>query len=56
MALANHVLWSKEIEIIALVLLNFWYKMILQKVENDVPVVSRNNESEVTEKKDHDFG
>ena len=48
MALINHVLCSKEIKIIALVLLHFGNKVILEKVENDVPVVVRNNESEVT--------
>ena len=48
MALVNHVLYSKEIKIIALVLLHFWNKAMLEKVENDVPVVLRNNESEVT--------
>ena len=48
MALVNHVLCSKEIKIIALVLLHFWNKAMLEKVENDVPVVLRNNESEVT--------
>ena len=47
MALVNHVLCSKEIKIIALVL----NKAVLEKVEKDVPVVSRNNESEVTWKK-----
>ena len=48
MALFNHVLCSKGIKIIALVLLHFLNKAILEKVENDVPVVLRNNESEVT--------
>ena len=47
MALVNHVLCSKEIKIIALVL----NKTVLEKVEKDVPVVSKNNESEVTWKK-----
>ena len=48
MALVNHVLCSKEIKIIALVLLHFWNKVMLEKAENAVPVVFRNNESEVT--------
>ena len=48
MALVNHVLCSKEIKTIALVLLHFWKKAMLEKVENDVPVVVRNKESEVT--------
>ena len=49
MALVNHVLCSKEIKIIALVLLHFWNKVMLEKVQDDVAaVVSRNNESEVT--------
>ena len=48
MALVNHVLCSKEIKIIALFLLHIWNKAMLEKVENDVPVVLRNNESEVT--------
>ena len=49
MALVNHVLCSKDFEIIALVLLHFWNKVMLEKVEDDVAaVVSRNNESEVT--------
>ena len=52
MALVNHVLCSKDFEIIALVLLHFWNKVMLEKVEDDVAaVVSRNNESEVTQKK-----
>ena len=48
MDLVNHVLCSKENKIIALVLLHIWNKAMLEKVENDVPVVLRNNESEVT--------
>ena len=49
MDLANPFLCSKEIKIIALVLLHFWNKVMLEKVEDDVTaVVSRNNESEVT--------
>ena len=56
MALVNHVLCSKDIKIIALVLLRFWNKVMLEKVENDVPVVCRNNESKVTKKKDIGFG
>ena len=58
MTLVNHVLCSKEItlprvaKLIALVLLHFWNRAILEKVENDVPVLSRNNESEVASKKD----
>ena len=48
MALVNHVLCSEETKIIALVFLNFWDKVMLEKVENDVSVVCRNNESEVT--------
>ena len=48
MTLVNHVLCSKEIKTIALVLLHFWKKVMLEKVENDVPVVVRNKESEVT--------
>ena len=47
-ALVNHVLCSKEIKIIALFLLHIWNKAMLEKVENDVPVIMRNNESEVT--------
>ena len=47
MALVNHVLCSKEIKIITLVL----NKAVLEKVQKDIPVVSRNNESEVTWKK-----
>ena len=47
MTLVNHVLCSKEIKTIALVLLHFWKKVMLEKVENDVPVVVRNKESEV---------
>ena len=58
MTLVNHVLCSKEItlpqvaKLIALVLLHFWNRAILEKVENDVPVLSRNNKSEVLSKKD----
>ena len=48
MALVNCVLCSKEIKIIALILLHFWNKAMLEKVENDIPVVLRKNESEVT--------
>ena len=48
MDLVNHVLCSKENKIIALVLLHIWNKAMLEKVENDVPVVLSNNESEVT--------
>ena len=42
MALVNHDVGSKEIKIIALVLLHFQNKAMLEKVENDAPVVSRN--------------
>ena len=56
MALVNHVLCSKEIKIIALVLLHFWNKAMLEKVENDVPVVLRNNETKLHRKKDTVFG
>ena len=42
-----HVLCSKDIKIISLVLFHFWNKVILEKLENDVPVASRNNESKV---------
>ena len=48
MDLVDHVLCSKEIKIIALALLHFWNKLMLKKVEKDVSVVSRNNESGVT--------
>ena len=51
MALANHVLCCKEItfprvvKLITLVLLHFWNKVMLEKVENNVLVVSMNDES-----------
>ena len=48
MALVNQTLCSQEIKIIALVFLQFWNKVMLEKVENDVPVLPWNNESEVT--------
>ena len=49
MALVNHILRSKEIKIIALVLFHFWNKVMVEKLEDDVAaVVSRNNESEFT--------
>ena len=49
MALVNHILRSKEIKIIALVLFYFWNKVMVEKLEDDVAaVVSRNNESEFT--------
>ena len=41
MALVNHVLCSKEIKIIPLVLLYFRDKVMLEKVENDVSVASK---------------
>ena len=51
MVLVNHILRSKEItpprvvKLIALVSLHFWNKVMLEKVENNVFVVSGNNES-----------
>ena len=42
-ALVNHVLYCKEIKIIAFVLLHYWSKLMLEKIKNDVPVVFISN-------------
>ena len=51
MVLVNHILRRKEItlsrvvKLIALILLHFWNKAMLEKVKNNVLAVSGNNES-----------
>ena len=51
MVLVNHILCRKEItlsrvvKLIALILLHFWNKAMLEKVKNNVLAVSGNNES-----------
>ena len=51
MVLANHILCSREItlpgvlKLVALILLRFWNKEMLEKVENKVLVVSGKNVS-----------
>ena len=62
MVLVNHILCRKEItlprvvKLIGLALLHFWNKAMLEKVENNGLVVSGNNESQITSKKDHVLG
>ena len=43
-------------KLIGLDLLYFWNKAMLEKVENNGLVVSGNNESQITSKKDHVLG